>query len=432
MVKKIRNLTILFILLMIIYSLLLIICYALPNTNIRKNIKESLTVLNTEGIHYKILFEKDFAELDNFTDSLILNTSMDGAREEGKNVVQRSMMNARYFESDDQLRNLNKFVSDNSKKVNVDYERYWMGSIVLYRPLMLIMNLQQIRYLLSTIIFILFLIAVYMVAEKIGKKTAFAYAISMFFTQIYINSISLQFFPITLLTLLSTIIICFLFDNKKYEKYISYSIFIIGSLCSFLDILTYPLLTLGIVLVLIMLLKMKQCNEEDTFRKMLILVVKYSMLWGVGYGLTFISKWLLASIILQKNVMQIAFEQFTYRASLSTDGISENISIIEVLRRNITLYFNKVLIAMLFVVFICWLFIIIKKKKQNAEIRYKKWYIWLFLIISIMPYIWMIILSNHSYIHFWMTNKMQAVTLFAILSIFVSTTSEDKVTIRKK
>jgi hypothetical protein len=41
----------------------------------------------------------------------------------------------------------------------------------------------------------------------------------------------------------------------------------------------------------------------------------------------------------------------------------------------------------------------------------------LFLIIALMPYVWYFILSNHSYLHWWFTFRLQAVTIACLMMI---------------
>ena len=47
--------------------------------------------------------------------------------------------------------------------------------------------------------------------------------------------------------------------------------------------------------------------------------------------------------------------------------------------------------------------------------------------IAIVPYIWYLMFSGHSSIHAWFTNKIQAVTLFAMLCLLFETIDNTKI-----
>ena len=44
----------------------------------------------------------------------------------------------------------------------------------------------------------------------------------------------------------------------------------------------------------------------------------------------------------------------------------------------------------------------------------------LYLLVAFAPYIWYLVLSNHSYVHFWFTYRLQAVSITAILLLVCS------------
>lgn len=66
------------------------------------------------------------------------------------------------------------------------------------------------------------------------------------------------------------------------------------------------------------------------------------------------------------------------------------------------------------------LFSIIKRLKIN----YKK--VILFLIICLMPYVWYLLLANHSYVHWWFAYRLQAITVVCLLYMFCDGSSAMK------
>jgi hypothetical protein len=50
---------------------------------------------------------------------------------------------------------------------------------------------------------------------------------------------------------------------------------------------------------------------------------------------------------------------------------------------------------------------------KRWKFNYKK--VLLFVIISVMPYVWYCVLANHSYLHWWFTYRLQMVTVVSLL-----------------
>ena len=87
--------------------------------------------------------------------------------------------------------------------------------------------------------------------------------------------------------------------------------FVIGSFTSFVDLFTTPLIALGIPLLVYFLLKQK--NEETSVKEQIIDLIKLSILWGLGYGLTWFAKWALVDIIYGRGIIKNAIEQIVFR-----------------------------------------------------------------------------------------------------------------------
>ena len=75
----------------------------------------------------------------------------------------------------------------------------------------------------------------------------------------------------------------------------------------FFGLLDIPLITLGCPLILYFLLKDKTTKGdiED--------IVQFSFLWLLGYGLTWLTKWILMDIFYHRSLIQTALGQIVYR-----------------------------------------------------------------------------------------------------------------------
>ena len=148
--KKILKYVLTFIAMIAIFSLSMIITYSLPNDKIRNNIEESLEVLIQKGNNP--LFE-DYvqgAELDQYTDILILSTAINKGMYEKQSVLQKAFENSHYAEENNQnnqMESMKESLSNPNIYDKYEYSRYWHGIQVIIRPLLIIFNYEEIRYI---------------------------------------------------------------------------------------------------------------------------------------------------------------------------------------------------------------------------------------------------------------------------------------------
>jgi len=183
--------------------------------------------------------------------------------------------------------------------------------------------------------------------------------------------------------------------------------FVFGCLTSYFDLLTAPLLTCGLPLIVYL-----STENEDSFRKRLLSLFLYAILWGVGYALTWASKWALATIFLDVNVFKDAFDTVLYRTSIEHNSRFDAISVNYGLLPNTLI--NIILLLLLPLVII---FFNRSKIKTNL----------LLLIVAIFPYIWFFVAAQHSWCHWWFTYRIQAISIIALFFIFINFISWDKI-----
>ena len=131
------------------------------------------------------------------------------------------------------------------------------------------------------------------------------------------------------------------------------------------------------------------------------------------------AKWFLASLFTSRNVIQNAMNQITLRfSSTSNEG---SISRVEAIKKNLNVLNRKPIIILLSfsTVFYIALFVYRRirsgrKEQQMPTTRQ----ILPFLLLSSLPFIWVFLLANHSYIHFHFTYRVFSVTVFAVLCGF--------------
>lgn len=177
---------------------------------------------------------------------------------------------------------------------------------------------------------------------------------------------------------------------------------------SYMDLLTWPLVTLAVPLIV--LLQMEE-KEDGAIRK----IVVSTSFWGIGYIGQWASKWVIASLFLDDNIMIDAAKQFLLRSSIMTGDTGEDFSWFDTIRKNISV-FQRNGFRLLFIMIAIWLIYIVVKK--SGELHWKRAIP--YLLVFLFPFFWYLITRNHAYIHYWMTWRILVISVFALCCAAVS------------
>lgn len=438
-----------FIGLILTFNLLLFLSSLFPSNLLEKNVKESAKTLLIEGNKYQIIKTLDVYN-DNYTDSIMINTaySIDNTnpiysymsgRKNFNNQITRNSLEDTSGElisinpsNEESIKNNSIIISEKYEPVielnefingkihtSINYARYWHGYLPFLRILLLIFNISQIRIFLLILFTIILFYLVYLINKKLGTIIAFLFGFSLIVYDYFLVPYSLQNAPIFLVMLISCII---LLKNLDRIKDFSLFTFIIGCIANFVDFLTVPIITLGFPLLLYICYK-QQNNFKN--RESIKIIFKSTLTWFVGFGLTWISKWILFDFIYNNNLLELALNQIIYRSTGNLDfGISnlskstENKIIIELLLILAELSSKGLIYAsIVFVVISIPLTIYIKK--FHIKLTVLKFNVWVqqyfpLIIISVLPLLWYILLSSHTTKHLFFTYRNMSIFLFAI------------------
>ena len=413
--KQLKKLGIIYVSLIAIFIIAMVGTYMIPNKRINWHVSESLNQLKIEGVYQRLFFDTPAAQLDNFTDSWMLNLAVSA---DGKEPLKSAMKNPHrstlsYSKGEiDKVEDLEGVMTNKDYEVK-SYSRYWHGYLTILRPLLVLFSYTEIRYINMFVLGLLFIITNMLVKKKLGMGIMISFFASIMMTMFIIVPMSLQFSSLFYITFISMIILLYYDKQIKEHKLGIYIFFIIGSITSFLDLLTAPVMTLGIPLVTYILLCQK--NNEIKINPIIntIEIIKMSIVWALGYGLTWATKWVVASIILKENVVSNALNQILARTSDTSWDIA--LTAKAVIEKNEDIIYTDFILKFIPILIIFWLIGIIFYRKEKQEILN----ILPLFLIAIIPYAWYTVLKNHSYIHYWFTYRSLAVTTFSVLAFFV-------------
>lgn len=177
---------------------------------------------------------------------------------------------------------------------------------------------------------------------------------------------------------------------------------VIGALTSYLDLLTYPIVTLGVPLTLWLSLNTKSQVLHNV--KNLFL---FSLLWVIGYGGMWTGKWIIGSVITRENIIQNALQSIHFRTSSIVYG--REVSFRNVIESVMNISWKYVSCAwIIIIVLLIYKKITVKKWEFKHYIEY--------VVIGLLPFVWYFILKNHSYIHCWFTYREMTITIFALMT----------------
>ena len=157
-------------------------------------------------------------------------------------------------------------------------------------------------------------------------------------------------------------------------------------------------------------------NEtEKNLKQNLKIIITCSAFWGIGYIGMWIEKWIIASIVLNKNIFTDGLSQFLIRSSNEIDGTS--FTKWECIERQI-LVLQKWPYLLLFIGTL--VVILIKSRKNISNYSKTKNKIPIifsktapYMLLCIYPFIWFFIATNHCYINPKFTYRMLGITVFA-------------------
>lgn len=278
--------------------------------------------------------------------------------------------------------------------------------MIFLRPLLVVMNIAQIRILLSIILIILAIILLIQIAKKINISTAIIFLLGMFISDYFYMGLSLQGAPVFLICMITAICVI----NEKSNKNADIIFLIVGGLTSFFDFLTVPIITLTIPLLIYILLRQKE--ESLKYKSFYIEIIKLIVLWGIGYGGTFVAKWFIVDCIYNKDVISSAFHQLIYRSN-SVGSIKY--TLIDVLDSVFLIIKYPLDFSILTVI----IMILYKVIKYKTLLKYDTKRVIPYILILTIVIMWYLILANHSYLHSIFTYRNSfTISICIMLSIY--------------
>lgn len=255
---------------------------------------------------------------------------------------------------------------------------------------------------------ILLMFVVFNTFKDMGfEKEAWGYIVAVLFMMPVVIPLSIQFSVMFYLTNIALWILLKKYDQIVKKNGMILYFQIIGMATSYFDFLTYPIASLGVPMVCLLLL-----DSDNALWSKIRKIVYLSISWGFGYSAMWAGKWVLSTLILRDNVIANALSQILLRSSHIQNG--EKISTIDTWIRNLEFYFEKPYLILIIICFIIVIIGIFRNRKQIVSIIVDAIP---FLLIAVMPFAWYAFAGQHSYEHHWFTFRGLMTSVFACMCI---------------
>lgn len=392
----------------IIGTMLLLLVFCLPSKPIEDNVFKSGYIFEENGA-YPAANSKYESTMDYFTDAIIL---LESSNDSSESIVNRAMK--AYRSAIDESMPVETVIANSKKsgdvsRQEVEYSRYWHGFLVYARPLLEFFNYRAIRIIGYAAQLILLFAIGYKLVRIRRPLLAFAYLCSYASISIKALGYCMQYWPSSFIALFASILVIYMNEQSKLSSRNTVLVFtVIGAATNYFDFLTFPIVTLGIPLCLLVALRF----HSDSYCGVACCLCSIFS-WAYGYGLMWILKWLLGTLLTGNNLFQNALAAAERRSGLAPGS---SYSFASTISANFDKYINNptvtivtaVLVVTLIVFCAVWFIgIDIDRKKINRAST--------FVVIMLLVPAWYRAFLQHSYVHSFMVNRDFVIVTFSLL-----------------
>ncbi len=411
MIKKLFKYSLIFSLTLLVLLGLLILVAKIPQSAIKENVRESASYYCDTGLFVRQIEGVNGSAIDHYADSILVAIAYQ--YDEDKPLT--SVMWSSYYFTAENNENVNLLMAvENDLEANQQYLRYWHGSNVVVRPLLAIFKVQEIYVVNAVVIGALVIVLITILVLKRAYVPAVAIGLGLVSTQAWFVPGTFEYTWNFIIMLIMSIVGVSLGYKDKWSQV--GALFLVGGMVTnYFDFLSTETITLTIPLLLLLWIRDKNsCDKER--KDICTFTLKNVALWSVGYVGMWLSKWIIAAIVLGENTLPYVTGHVAERiggdVGLNTlqcmyAALARNIRCLLPLEYGVTGVFVGVglFVLALFVGYVYY------GKKEDKR------YILIYLLIALVPYVRYVVLHNHAYLHYFFTYRAQIATVVAVIFI---------------
>ena len=315
------------------------------------------------------------------------------------------------------------------QEVDTEYGRYWHGTMVLLRPLLTVMPIQWIRVLFGTAGTLIQLMLIAALWRNDRRAAAVCYGAAFLLVHPWIFFVSLEYGTAFLTASAAELFFWLRLKDRPDESLMPFFA-VVGVVTFFADFLTTETMTFTLPMFLLILWRSGHgLQKGGSVRENCVSVVKNGGCWLFGYAAMFLLKLLFLLMVAGGRVAASSLEEGMFRiggvvreANFSTAaevGAAERLS--GAIWHNLACLFPTqtgkmeaagAWIPSLLILGIGLAAVYLLHDRIDWERFAPLW------LLALIPYLRFLALSNHAYIHFFITYRAQMVSL-AVFLLFV-------------
>lgn len=393
--------------------LLLAVIAAIPQRAIEDNCREAADYFSSHEAFPLLIDGVEGSRMDNYADTALLDVIFCADSRQPL----RSLILAPYYRNEGQDIRADFQSAVSGAAPNNEYARYWHGSQLLLRPLLMVTSIEGCR----TVLFLLFLALNATLAVVLVRKKAYlplvGYFAALVCVHFYTAAFTLEYIMVLLVMSAASLVVAALKDNLTTVFLLS------GTVTCFLDFLTAETLSFTIPALLALMLLQK---ERQPLMTHLLRLVKWGAAWLGSYAAMFAIKWLAVLAMAGEETFRNIFSFAALRIdgqTLLSDGTVGTVTPLTALARNLAALIPFVnenasvtaviltAVAVLLVIFAAlYLF-----RGDNLDMGY----LLSLLLVGLLPYVRYLLIFSHAHVHYFFTFRAQMALLLAIFAICV-------------
>ena len=389
---------------------LLLLAYAMPTERMIQNATASIEIFTREGIYPETVYGYRATTLDNYTDAWMIRNAIYN----GDEPLLERCLNVYFYgytheETKDVCESLVAYLQGMQGYERISYNEYWHGYLIVLKPLLYFLDYGDIRQLLKSVALALVIAVSVLMERRHMARYIPAFIAAIVCVEFSTIGMSMQYTSVFIIALAFCVFLLRKYPETVQDCSISIVFLIIGMCTSYFDFLTYPVFTLGIPLIVLLLCRFSSGEKKGAVKT----VLYHSIFWGIGYFGFWLEKWILCNLLTEENVIGEAFLSITERVGRQV--VDQPIGYMETVFENFKVLckYPYALAILGVTALILWGF---RKKRLKTDWEHAA----ACLIVAVYPFIWYAVALNHSYVHAFMTYRDLGISIFAGLCMLES------------
>ncbi|MCR5468559.1 MAG: hypothetical protein K6F37_06330 [Lachnospiraceae bacterium] len=414
---------------MICCVLLLTITACIPRNLIQKNSEQSAEYFAKQGLFPTLIGNYINSVQDNYSDNTLCNIiyCVDTTHPFTSTIL------AKYAQAENESSIEGYlFAVRGEEEPNQEYGRYWHGTSVILRPLLMVMSIRYIRILFGILGTVTYLISTLLIAKKGNTPFAVCSVIAFILVEPWMFFTSLEYATAFTTASVATLLLL-IFDSRKKEFDTLPFFVAVGVVTCFVDFLTTETLTFTLPM-LMLFAKQTICgntensrtNELRTKKEGLVFVIKNGFCWLLGYASMFALKIAFLAVFAGSDVTSESLKEGAFRLAGETRLGNMNIApttdyvgkLSGAIWHNLACLYpietgvmraSQAMVPTVIILVVGFALVYLLRDKIEGHIFGPM------ALVALLPYLRFIVLANHSYIHFFITYRAQLVSILVFI-----------------